>query len=78
MDKILAILNKAKSSLTVWAMGALALLDQFTPVANWINDVVAKVAPGKAAAVVAVIAIITRLRSIITGALASLSAPKQP
>lgn len=78
MDKVFAFLGKVKSSLTMWAMAAIALLDQIQPVAQWINDTIAKVAPGKSAAVIAVLALITRSRSLITSALASLKAGAPP
>lgn len=72
MDKILAILNKAKASVTMWLGAAIVLLGQIEPVATFVGDLVAKVAPGKAVAVTAFVMLLARLRSLITSAQSSL------
>ena len=71
MDKIMAILSKAKASLTVLLMGATAIFSQIDPVANWFAGIVNQLAPGKAVMVTAVLAVLARLRSIVTNALAT-------
>jgi hypothetical protein len=71
MDKILAILAKAKSSLTMWLGAAVVLLGQIQPVADFFASIVNKLAPGHAAAAAAVLLMLGRLRTLITSALAS-------
>jgi hypothetical protein len=75
MDKILAILGKAKSSLTMWLGVAVVFLGQIQPVADFFASIVNKVAPTHAAAATAVLLMLGRLRTLITSALSSMSPP---
>jgi hypothetical protein len=68
MDKIITILNKAKSSLTIWLGVAIVALGQIQPVADFFVGLVNKVAPGYAATATAIVLVLARLRSIIIAA----------
>jgi uncharacterized membrane protein len=75
LDKFLAFLAKLKSSLTVWALSAVALLTQFQPILDWIQSIAGTLAPGKVALITSIIGIVARLRSLITGALPKVDPP---
>lgn len=78
MDKILAILGKAKGSLTIWLTALIGVFSQIEPIAKWVGDLVNQLAPGKAVAVTSALYFLARMRSVITTALASLAAQKPP
>lgn len=68
MDKVLAILAKAKGSFTVWALGIVAILTQIQPVLDWLQSIMGTLAPGKVALLTSIIGIVARLRSLISSA----------
>lgn len=77
MDKILAFLAKAKSSLTVILLVVSGVLAQIDPVIQWVASIAGTLSPSKTALIMTIIGLVGRARGLIAEVLKGLGQAPQ-